>query len=93
MALCMISYDVTEPDAEEYEPLWARLRMSGSKRVLYSQCAVKYEDPVRLFDEIVKLLRKDDGLIVEEMTRTVNWQNLRLNESEFRQMLRDARNY
>ena len=92
MALYLISYDLTAENPEEYAPLWAWLEQNGAKRILYSQWVVKYgENPAKLFDEIAKLLREGDGLMVQEMTRTVNWQNLRLDVAEFRILLRDAR--
>jgi hypothetical protein len=37
MALYLISYDIAEKDAFEYEGLWAALRAIGATKILYSE--------------------------------------------------------
>jgi hypothetical protein len=37
MALYLISYDINEKDAFEYEGLWKKLREIGATRILYSE--------------------------------------------------------
>jgi hypothetical protein len=37
MALYLISYDISEKDAFEYESLWAKLRDLGAIKILYSE--------------------------------------------------------
>ena len=40
MALYLISYDINEKDAFEYDGLWDRLKELGAVRILYSEWVV-----------------------------------------------------
>ena len=40
MALYLISYDIAEKNAENYEPLWDLLKQWNAEKVLYSEWVV-----------------------------------------------------
>jgi hypothetical protein len=43
MALYLISYDINEKDAFEYDGLWAKLKELGAARILYSEWVLNDE--------------------------------------------------
>ena len=92
MALYLISYDVPEQNAADYQPLWNCLEELGATRILWSQWVVMSTNPVALFDMLKALLGSTDGLVVQEITReSFNYQNLRISETEMSLLLKGAR--
>jgi hypothetical protein len=92
MALYLISYDVAEGNVEDYRPLWDLMEELGATRILYSQWVVqRHNDAMALYNEVKRVLRKGDGLLVNEVTRTANWEGLRVLDNTFRKLLEDAR--
>ena len=71
MPLYLISYDINEKDAFEYEPLWKRLKDIGAVRILYSEWAMieQVAKARAICDEIAPLTQEKDRLLVQELTK------------------------
>ena len=89
MALYLISYDIIQKDALEYDLLWAKLRAMGAKKILYSEWVVRGETGAaqRIFDEIAPLTTTDDRVLVQEITKDAVWDKLLLRDDTFRDMV------
>ncbi len=91
MALYLVSYDVPVGNDKDYQNLWDTLDGLGAKKILYSQWAVRSNSATGLFDTLKALLRPNDGLVVQEITRdSFNYQNLRIEPGEISALLREA---
>jgi hypothetical protein len=90
MALYQISYDIAEQNASEYEPLWKCLRISGALRILYSQWVIEGGDGQSdiFYNQLRPLVRANDRLLVQEVTRDAHWDQLLIPDEMFRQLLR-----
>ncbi len=93
MALYTISYDIAEGDEAEYAPLWECLQEIGAVRILYSQWIVKagVGQAVAIYNEVAPLTKKRDSLLVQEVTRDAQGDNLLLTDAEFLEFLASAR--
>jgi len=93
MALYLISYDINEKDAFEYEPLWTRLKDIGAVRILYSEWAMieQVAKAGAIYDEIAPLTQKKDRLLVQELTKDAAHDKLLISDAEFDEMLAHAR--
>jgi hypothetical protein len=93
MALYLISYDINEKDAFEYEHLWAKLKGIGAVRILYSEWAL-VEGVGRaqaIYGEISPLTQLKDRLVVQELTDDAVWDKLLISDAEFNELLAYAR--
>jgi hypothetical protein len=93
MALYLVSYDINEKDAFEYEALWARLRELGAVKILYSEWVIKDEVGAAgaIYREIAPKTQKKDRLLVQEITRDAAWDKLLITDAAFQSMLASAR--
>jgi hypothetical protein len=93
MALYLISYDINEKDAFEYEGLWARLRALGAVKILYSEWVIK--DDVgkagAIYKEIAPTTQKKDRLLVQEVTNDAAWDKLLITDTAFQALISRAR--
>ena len=93
MALYLISYDINEKDAFEYDGLWAKLKSIGATKILYSEWVVV--DEVRkansIYDAVSPVTQLKDRLIVQELTKDASWDKLLISNDEFRKLLQNAR--
>ena len=90
MALYLISYDIAEKDKEEYEPLWALLKMMGAKKILYSEWIIAGEvnDAQKIYDKIMPNLKQADRLLVQEVTKNAFWDKLIISDDAFANIIR-----
>jgi hypothetical protein len=93
MALYLISYDIAEKDAFEYESLWAKLKELGAVKILYSEWAVVRPkgSSSDLYQEIAPLTQGKDRLLVQEILGDANWDKLLISDGDFRGLLESAR--
>jgi hypothetical protein len=93
MALYLISYDINEKDAFEYEGLWARLRELGAVKILYSEWAIT--DDVgkagAIYRDIAPKTQKKDRLLVQEITKDAVWDKLLIADDVFQKLILSAR--
>jgi hypothetical protein len=93
VALYLISYDINEKDAFEYDGLWAKLKSIGATKILYSEWVVV--DEVRkansIYDAVSPVTQLKDRLIVQELTKDASWDKLLISNDEFRKLLQNAR--
>jgi len=77
MALYLISYDIAEKDAFEYQNLWNKLEALGATRILYSEW----------------VLKGGTGMAetIYEVTDDAHWDKLLIPDEEFRKLLKHAR--
>jgi len=93
MALYLVSYDIAEEDSKEYQPLWKKLGELSAVKILLSEWAVigKTGQATDLYNEIATLVRKKDRLLVQEITKDAQFDNLLIKDSEFQRLLKSAR--
>ena len=93
MALYLISYDINEKDAFEYDKLWAHLKEIGAVRILYSEWLVKGSagSAGSIYDNLAALTQQKDRLLVQEVTSDAAWDKLMISDDAFRKLLRSAR--
>ena len=93
MALYLISYDISEKDAFEYENLWAKLKSIGATKILYSEWVVVDEvgQASAIYGVIAPLTQGKDRLIVQELTKDAKWDKLLIADEVFRKLLQSAR--
>jgi hypothetical protein len=93
MPLYLISYDINEKDAFEYEGLWARLRELGAVKILYSEWVIT--DDVgkagAIYREIAPKTQKKDRLLVQEITKDAIWDKLLIADDVFQTLIASAR--
>lgn len=93
MALYLISYDIINKDAFEYQPLWDKLKEMGAKKILYSEWVVVGEvsTAAEIYDTLAPLTTENDRLLVQEITKDATWDKLLIADDVFRDILRSAR--
>lgn len=93
MALYLISYDISEKDAAEYQPLWDLLKRMGAIKILYSEWVVIGEvgKSSSIYNQIAPKTKLPDRLLVQELTRDAAWDKLLISDDEFRRLLLNAR--
>lgn len=93
MALYLISYDIAEKDAFEYEPLWEKLREIKAERILYSEWVVIADSGQSgaIYDIIAPLTQQKDKILVQEVTTDAHWDKLMVSDDDFRDFLLNAR--
>jgi len=87
MALYLISYDISEKDAFEYEPLWARLKAMKATRILYSEWVVNGANAADVYSMIAPIVQKKDRLLVQGITAEAAWDKLMISDDDFRELL------
>jgi len=93
MALYLVSYDISEKDAAEYQPLWDLLKKIGAVKILFSEWVVVADvgKAVDIYNRIAPLTKQRDRLLVQEMGMKSTWDKLLTNDEVFRKLLRSAR--
>lgn len=93
MALYLISYDINEKDAFEYEGLWAKLRSLGAVRLLYSEWAVvaNVGQSSAIYRTVAAMVQGKDRLLVQELTSDAVWDKLLITDDAFRKLAQEAR--
>jgi hypothetical protein len=93
MALYLISYDIAEKDAFEYEGLWAALRAIGATKILYSEWVLPGElnGASGIYNKVCGLVQGKDRLLVQEITEGAVWDKLLISDDAFRGLLKHAR--
>ena len=93
MALYLISYDINEKDAFEYDKLWAKLKEMGAARILYSEWVITGDvNAARsIYDKLAPLTQLKDRLLVQELTKDAVWDKLLIQDDTFRKWLAHAR--
>lgn len=93
MALYLISYDINERDAFEYQPLWDKLKEMGAARILYSEWVITGEvgSAQLIYGEIAPLTQAKDRLLVQELTKDAVWDKLIIQDETFQKWLAHAR--
>lgn len=86
----LISYDLEQPPAtRDYEPLIARLREHGAKRVLYSEWVLDTTwTHTQLRDDLKRFLLPHDRILVLSIAAPAAWSNLTLSDDEFLRFIR-----
>ena len=93
MALYLISYEIAEDGAFDYEGLWDRLKTLGATKILYSEWALtdnigKASD---IYNEIIPLIQENDRLLVLEVTQDARYRKLLLSDANFQKLRERAR--
>lgn len=93
MALFLISYDINEKDAFEYEGLWKKLRSMGATKILYSEWVIvgKAGESNSIYKAIAPTTQNKDRLIVHELSNDAAWDKLLIPDDSFRKLLQSAR--
>lgn len=93
MALYLISYDIGDKDKFEYEPLWAKLRSLGATKILYSEWVVAAPEGSSgsIYGKLIPIISMSDRLLVQEITKDANWDQLLISDDDFRRLLQQAR--
>jgi hypothetical protein len=93
MALYLISYDIAEKDAFEYEGLWAKLRELGAAKILYSEWIINSDIGAAsaLYNQIAPKVQAKDRLLVQEVTKDAVWDKVMISDDAFREWLSIAR--
>ncbi len=88
MPLYLISYDIAEKDAWEYDALWKKLEQMGAKKILYSEWVVRGTSASNVYNELAPLVQQKDRLLIQGMTNEATWDKLMISDDEFRSMFR-----
>lgn len=93
MALYLISYDIAEKDAFEYEALWEKLKSIGALKILYSEWVIADENgkAANIYNDIAPLTQQKDRLLVQEITKDARWDKLLIDDPKFKNLLSFAR--
>lgn len=93
MALYLVSYDISENDAFEYENLWAKLREMKALKILYSEWVLVgvVGAASTIYDKLAPLTQGKDRLLVQEILGDAVWDKLLLTDEKFRELLKSAR--
>lgn len=93
MALYLISYDISEKDAFEYQKLWDQLKRMGATRILYSEWVITGDvgKATSIYSTLAPLTQLKDRLLVQELTKDAQWDKLLISDDAFRQFLAYAR--
>lgn len=93
MALYLISYDINEKDAFEYDRLWAELKNMNAARILYSEWLVIGEAGLagQYYNRLAPLTQAKDRLLVQELGQNAAWDKLLISDDNFRKWLAHAR--
>lgn len=89
MALYLISYDIAEKDAAEYQPLWDLLKKMNAVKILYSEWVVAggNNQASEIYNRIAPKTRAADRLLVQELTKNAAWDKLLISDEAFRRLV------
>ena len=87
MGLYLISYDIAEKDAFEYEGLWGKLKSIGASKILYSEWVVVGNDATELYDSLAPHIQEKDRLLVQELASNARWDKLMISDEAFTRMV------
>lgn len=93
MALYLISYDINEKDAFEYDRLWEALRNMKAVKILYSEW-LKIADAGEasdIYNRLAPLTQSKDRLLVQELGANSAWDKVMISDENFRKWLEHAR--
>jgi hypothetical protein len=93
MALYLISYDIAEKDAFEYKPLWDQLEQLKAVKILYSEWIMIADagQASTIYGKVAPLTQKKDRLLVQEVTKDAQWDQVLISDDDFRKWLAYAR--
>lgn len=93
MALYLISYDINEKDAFEYDKLWAKLKEMGATKILYSEWVIVDEagKAASIYSEVAPTTQLKDRLLVQEVTKDASWDKLLISDDAWNKLLAKAR--
>ena len=93
MALYLITYDINEKNAFDYEALWKQLRELGAVMILPSGWAVKSEagSAGSLFSNLARHIQEKDRMLVQEITADASWEKLMVKDDRFYELLESAK--
>ena len=93
MALYLISYDIAEKDAFEYQNLWDKLEQLGAVKILYSEWVITGDTgaAASIYGKIAPLTQKKDRLLVQEILKDARWDKLLISDEKFNAFLAHAR--
>jgi len=93
LALYLISYDINEKDAFEYEGLWKHLKAIGAAKILYSEWVVEGSTgtATAIYSDIAPLTQGKDRLLVQEIAKDAYWDKLLVKDEKFSEILEFAR--
>lgn len=89
MALYLISYDINEKDAFEYQPIYDLLQIWKAKRILYSEWILVSQvgQAEYIYGELAQLIQPKDRLLVQEVMKDAYWDKLMISDDEFRNLV------
>lgn len=92
MAVYLISYDIAEKDAFEYEGLWAELRRIGAVKILYSEWALSHSSTncTQLYNTLAKKIQDKDKLLVVQLSGGGTWNKLLSSDQVFQSIMANA---
>jgi hypothetical protein len=93
MALYLISYDISEKDAWEYDGLWRALGNMGAAKILYSEWVLTGDvnQALDIYNQLAPLIQQKDRLLVQELGKNAAWDKLMLTDATFYKWLEHAR--
>jgi len=87
MPLYLVSYDISEKDAFEYDALWKKLKQIQAERILYSEWVVSGTSATNIYDQIAPLIQKKDRVLVQGLTQEATWDKLMISDDDFTSLL------
>ena len=94
MPLYLISYDISERPAAEYQRLWDYLKGIAAVKILHSAWVVVkggIGEAKPIHDQIAPLIRPSDRLLVQELFNNAEWTNLIAPTDRYAECVRSAR--
>jgi hypothetical protein len=91
MAVFLISYDIKEKDAFEYDNLWAALKQLGASKILYSEWVIAGGTKESIYKALSPYVLDKDRLLVIELKNNGIWNGrLMIKSSEFLEIMASA---
>lgn len=91
MALFLVSYDIAENDAWEYQPLYDQLGKLKAARILYSEWLVIGQSATSIYNALAQHVQMKDRLLVQELAAQATWDKLMISDDDFRSWLKYTR--
>jgi hypothetical protein len=84
MAVFLISYDINEKDAFEYDNLWAALKQLGASKILYSEWVVTGGTRESIYSALSPYVQDKYRLLVLELKNNGMWNSrLMISDDKF----------
>jgi CRISPR/Cas system-associated endoribonuclease Cas2 len=87
MPLYLVSYDISEKDAFEYDARWEKLKQIQAERILYSGWVVSGTSATNIYDQIAPLIQMKDRVLVQGLTQEATWDKLMISDEDFTSLL------